>query len=158
VRAWLSNSRYRRDWALRTLHREVLQQRDGAVIAVLGLAYKENTHSTKNSPALALIRDLSPFTLQVYDPVVPPSAAAQPNLRGAETPLAACLGADAVVIMTPWRQFAALDPVSIAAAMAGRVVIDPFAVLADGACAAAGLAHFRLGRLAARRNDVAAHA
>ena len=34
---------------------------------MLGLAYKENTHSTKNSPSLALITHLTPWQLRVYD-------------------------------------------------------------------------------------------
>ncbi|HLY89608.1 MAG TPA: hypothetical protein VKQ27_11550, partial [Acetobacteraceae bacterium] len=38
VRAWIANSRYRRDWVLRTLHATVLSRREDPVIAVLGLS------------------------------------------------------------------------------------------------------------------------
>src|SRR2546427_2986912 len=68
IRACVDNSRRRRDWALRTLHAEVLGAKHDAVIGVLGLAYKANTRSTKNSPSLALIEHLTPSRLRVDDP------------------------------------------------------------------------------------------
>jgi D-sedoheptulose 7-phosphate isomerase len=49
------------------------------VFSVLGLAYKQDTHSTKNSASLALLAYLQPFRVRVFDPVVPASAI--PNLR-----------------------------------------------------------------------------
>ena len=59
VRAWLANSRHRKDWAVRRCCRTtMLKDKPSATIAVLGLAYKENTHSTKNSPSLALLAHL----------------------------------------------------------------------------------------------------
>src|SRR6185295_14847149 len=50
VRAWLANSRHRRDWAARTIKRVLLDANPEATVAVWGLAYKENTDSVKNSP------------------------------------------------------------------------------------------------------------
>jgi UDPglucose 6-dehydrogenase len=146
VRAWISNSRHRRDWALRTLHREVLASRDDPVITILGLAYKQDTHSTKNSPAIALLEHLGSFSVRVFDPVVPASAAPNARCRGAGSELDACEGADALAIMTPWAQFAKLDPREIARRMRGDVVLDPYAVLSADACRAAGLEYHTLGR------------
>src|SRR5439155_1304652 len=60
VAAFVRNSQHRRDWALRMLHAELLDNKPDAVVGVLGLAYKEDTHSTKNSPALGLIEHLNP--------------------------------------------------------------------------------------------------
>ena len=58
VDAWLRNSAHRRDWTARTLRSAAemrgLELKD-AVVAVWGLAYKENTHSVKNSPSLHFI-------------------------------------------------------------------------------------------------------
>jgi UDPglucose 6-dehydrogenase len=145
VKAWIANSRHRRDWAWRTLERAVLPQLPNPAIAVLGLAYKENTHSTKNSPALAFIRRLGRFALSAYDPVVPISAAPHPNPHSADSALAACAGADVLAIMTPWPAFKTLDPVAVAQAMRGRVLLDPYAVLDAQACARAGLVRYTLG-------------
>ena len=145
VEAWQAQSRHRRFWALERLHESVLARVKEPLIGVLGLAYKENTHSTKNSPALALIAALKPFRLRAFDPVVAVEPAWHPALVEARDALDACKGADAIAIMTPWPAFRALEAKAVAGAMAGRVVIDPMGVLDAKAAAAAGLEHHRLG-------------
>jgi UDPglucose 6-dehydrogenase len=145
VAAWLRNSRYRRDWPLRQLQQRVLARSVDPVIGVLGVTYKENTHSIKNSPAMALIKALTGYRLASFDPAVRASAEWHPRLTVADDPLAACDSADAVVIMTPWPLFRALRSADIARRMRGRVVIDPLATLDRAAAAAAGLEHIVLG-------------
>ena len=145
VRAWIANSQYRREWALRTLHREVLSKAADPVIAVLGLAYKQDTHSVKNSPSIALLSSLMPFRVRLFDPVVPASAAPNPHKSGAASELEACDGADALVIMTPWGQFRSLDPAAIASRLRGKIVLDPYAVLDRVACRTARLEYHTLG-------------
>lgn len=145
IESFVRNSRYRRDWVLRTLHREVLATNPKTVIGVLGLAYKESTHSTKNSPSLALIAQLKPWRLQVHDPVVPASAAAHPDVTGCASAHDAAQGVDVLVVMTPWPEFKALKAADLAKVMAGKTVIDPYRVLAGHACVAAGLDYFTLG-------------
>lgn len=146
VRAWQANSTYRRDWVLRELHARVLAAKPDAAIAVLGLAYKENTHSTKNSPSLTLLAAIAPYAVTAFDPVVVPDESWHPRLAGAADALTACDGADVLVIMTPWPEFRKLAPSDIVAHMTGRIVIDPFACLDHGACLAAGLEHVTLGK------------
>jgi UDPglucose 6-dehydrogenase len=150
IRAFVANSRHRRDWAVRTLHAEVLVRKPDAVIGILGLAYKENTHSTKNSPSLALIATLHPWRIKVFDPFVPAAAAAHPQATGTATGLAAAEGVDALAIMTPWPEFRALKPADLARVMAGRTVLDPYRVLDPAAVSAAGLTHLTLGSPARR--------
>jgi UDPglucose 6-dehydrogenase len=145
IDAMLLNSNHRRDWALRTLHEQLLSKMQDPVIGVLGLAYKENTHSTKNSPSLALIRHLRPWRLRVFDPVVPASAAEHPQCVGCDTAMQAAEGADGLVIATPWPEFRCLSAADVAARMRGRVIVDPYRVLAPEEAAAAGLRHFVLG-------------
>ena len=145
IHAFVANSRHRRDWATRVLHDEVLTRKADALIGILGLAYKENTHSTKNSPSLALISTLAPWRLKVYDPVVPASAANHPRAEGAASALAAAEGVDALAIMTPWPAFRELKPADLARVMAGRAVLDPYRMLDGRAAAAAGLDYFTLG-------------
>jgi UDPglucose 6-dehydrogenase len=145
VRAWIANSRHRKDWALRTLYRSVLSKTADPVIGVLGLAYKQDTHSTKNSPSIALLANLMPFRVRVFDPVVPASAAPNPRCHDAKSELEACEGADALVVMTAWPQFGKLDPREIARHLRGKVVLDPYGMLKAEACRAAGLAYHTLG-------------
>lgn len=145
VRSFLMNSRHRRDWVLRILHDEVIAAIPKPVIGVLGLAYKENTHSTKNSVSLDLIGELKPWRLQVHDPVVPASAAVHPDVKACASPLEAAQRADALAIMTPWPVYRELRTSELARMMAGRTVIDPYRMLDGAAAAAAGLHYFTLG-------------
>jgi len=145
ITAFVRNSEHRRDWALRTLHAELLAARSDAVVAVLGLAYKENTHSTKNSPALALIAHLGPWPVRVYDPVVPAAVVKHPNTTTGASALDAARGADALAIMTPWPEFRDLKPADLAAVMRGRIVLDPYRALDGRAVAATGLDYCTLG-------------
>lgn len=144
VSAWVANSRHRKDWTWRVLDKLVLRPQPDARIAVLGLAYKEDTHSTKNSPSLALLAHLSGRSVVVYDPVVSPAAAGIqfPAAAGA---MEAIQDADVVCIMTPWREFKNLLPSDIVQRMRGRWLIDPYRVVGDKAAKAAGLRHVTLG-------------
>ena len=145
VRAWIANSRHRREWALTQVHEHVLVRTPDPTLAVLGLAYKQDTASTKNSPSLGLLAALAPFAVRVYDPVVPPRPEFHPRLVRAASALEACAGADALVIMTPWAEFRELQPEDISGRLRGRTVIDPYAILPADACRAAGLDHVTLG-------------
>ncbi len=145
IEACMRNSHHCRDWVLRTLHEHVLGVRPDAAIGILGLAYKENTDSTKNSPSLALLTHLTPWRVQVYDPVVSAAAVRQQNAVGAKSALEAARGMDALVIMTPWPEFQKLSPTQLAKILRGRTVIDPYRVLNGTAVVAAGLDYFTLG-------------
>lgn len=149
VRAWSDNSRYRRDWVLRLLYDQLLPMIPNPKIAIWGLAYKQDTHSVKNSPSLALIEHLDRFDLQVFDPVVPNSAVKGRQLQPVSGALSACEGADILMIMTPWQQFKDIAPALVAARLQGSVVVDPYGVLDANACTKASLQYFTLGRRAA---------
>lgn len=143
VAAWQDNSAWRKDWVCRKLSEKLPELDRSRRVALLGLAYKENTDSTKNAPALALIARLSRASFTVYDPVVRDGV---PNhVAVADDAMAAVRGADAVAIMTPWPAFRELSPTALAGAMAGRLVIDPFRVLDRVAARAAGLEYVTLG-------------
>jgi UDPglucose 6-dehydrogenase len=145
IAAWLRNSRYRRDWPLRELQERVLSRVAEPVIGILGVTYKENTHSIKNSPAVALIKALSGCRLRVFDPAVRAAAEWHAGMTLADNALACGDGAHALVIMTPWPQFRELKPAALVERMQGRVVVDPFSMLDRSAAAAAGLEHLVLG-------------
>jgi UDPglucose 6-dehydrogenase len=143
VEAWLANSTHRKEWCWRILSDAVFASNPRARIAVLGLAYKENTHSTKNSPALALLAHLGDKDVRVHDPVVPSSIV--PFAKGAATPLECAEGADALVIATPWPEYRKLAPEALARSMTGRVLVDPYRLIDGAKAAAAGFAYYTLG-------------
>lgn len=143
VKAWLANSQYRKDWCWRVLEATVVAKNPEARIGVLGLAYKENTHSTKNSPALILLEHLKDRTVRVHDPVVPASVV--PFAKGCATPLGCADGTDALVIATPWPQFRDLPIAELKRRMSGRILVDPYRLLDGRAAAEAGFSYYALG-------------
>lgn len=144
VRSWIANSAHRKDWPWRMLKAHLLDENPAARIAVLGLAYKQDTHSTKNSPALVLLAHLAGRAVTVYDPVVEPSAAGIETARAA-TALDAVQDADAVCVMTPWAEFKSLAAGELASRMRGRLLIDPYGLIDPAESSAAGLTHVTLG-------------
>jgi UDPglucose 6-dehydrogenase len=143
VKAWLANSQHRKDWAWWVLQDHILNGNSVVKIAVLGLAYKEDTNSIKNSPSLALLEHLRGMSVSVHDPIV--SSSVVPWTVGTADPILAATGADALVIATPWPQYRDLKPLDLARVMKGKIVLDPYRVLDSESCAAAGLTYHTLG-------------
>src|SRR6266481_4010934 len=69
VTAWQRNSRHRRDWAIRKIQCALPTNEHRSVLAMWGFAYKVDTHSTKNSPSLELMRALRGHRIRAHDPV-----------------------------------------------------------------------------------------
>jgi UDPglucose 6-dehydrogenase len=146
IDAWQRNSAHAKSWALRVLERDLLATKPAARIAVWGLAYKQDTHSIKNSASIELIRTLSGCDLHAYDPAAKIETAFIPNLLIHSAPLETLAGADALVIMTPWAEFSKIPPTVIRLQMAGTFVVDPYGVLRHGSCLEIGLQHKQIGR------------
>ncbi len=146
IDAWNENTAHRQGWVLGLLAREVLSSVEKPRIGVWGIAYKEDTQFTKNSPAVALIQALRDVPVSAYDPAARLGESERPAwMRVASSALDACDGADALAIMTPWSEFAQADLSDVASRMRGRLLIDPFGVVTPEAAAGAGFIHHRLG-------------
>ena len=144
VDSWLVSSRYRRDWALRKVFDLVLSKNSSPRIAIWGLAYKKDTHSVKNSPSVFLARALASVEKTCYDPQVKSLASPIPNLSFSTSAIEACSGADALLVMTPWAEFAQVHLTSIRETMRGQILIDPFGIFQEADCIAAGLSRHTL--------------
>jgi UDPglucose 6-dehydrogenase len=147
VDTWRAQARHRAGWPLAVLHERVLSRVERPRVALWGLAYKEHTQSTRNSPGLQLASTLSSAGIEVhaYDPEAEPVTLASPTFTRCTTPLAACEDADALVVATPWPEFGGVPAAEVAAALRGDVVIDPYGVLDPAALRTEGLAPARLG-------------
>ncbi len=146
IQAEIANSAHRKLTAARLLRKVVLPDLVEPVVAVWGLAYKENTHSIKNSPSLATLTEFPEFSFRVHDPVVDLADVKMTNITDFDTPLAALAGADCLMILTPWDEYRHISPTDIVNAMRGTSIIDPYAVLDGEAAKAAGLMHLTLGK------------
>jgi UDPglucose 6-dehydrogenase len=145
IDAWRANSTYRRDWALRLLRAEILPRQPDAVLGVWGLAYKQDTASTKNSPSVALLEALDGRPVSAYDPAAAIPAPLRDRIAAAGDAIDACRGADVLLVMTPWPEFRRVPLDRVAAAMRGRTIVDPNGVIDRKVAAAQGFTHYRLG-------------
>ncbi len=144
VTSWIKNSNYRKNWPHEVLYKSVLKENPDAIIGVLGLTYKENTHSIKNSPALLLIKKLEKCKVTAFDPAVNAKVAGE-NIISASKAMDVAKNADAVLIMTAWPEFKALSSRELAQKMKGRTVIDPYRMLDYDPVKGVDLDYFTLG-------------
>jgi UDPglucose 6-dehydrogenase len=119
------------DQRKRAMARKVLQACGGEIrgkrIALLGLTFKPNTDDMRDAPSLALIAGLRDFGAKVcaFDPEG--MANARDMLDGidyAEDAYACAKGADALVIVTEWDAFRALDLARIKSALKAPIIVD----------------------------------
>jgi len=84
----------------------------GKRIAVWGLAFKPKTDDMREAPAIGIIKDLlhDGANVRAYDPVAKAEAMkVLPDITYADDEYTAVTGADALVFVTEWNQFRALD-------------------------------------------------
>ena len=99
----------------------------GKTVALLGLTFKPNTDDMRDAPSIAIVQALEDAGVHVrgYDPEgMEQARLVMPHLELCRNPYEAAKGADAVVLVTEWDALRALDLDRIAAAMAGKVLVD----------------------------------
>src|SRR5439155_13570721 len=96
-------------WVSRKLEEHVFRHRARPTLAVWGLTYKKDTRSTKNSPALRLLAELAGRAdVRAWDPAVG-AADVQAAAEIVASRDAVLPGADALLVMADWDEFAAAD-------------------------------------------------
>jgi UDPglucose 6-dehydrogenase len=99
----------------------------GRTVAVLGLTFKPNTDDMREAPSIALITALQDMGAKVraYDPAgMEQAKPLLPDIAFAESAYACAQSADALVIVTEWEQFRALDLARLKAIMVRPIVVD----------------------------------
>jgi UDPglucose 6-dehydrogenase len=121
----------------------------GKRIAVLGLTYKPNTDDMRDAPSLVIVPMLQQAgaTVVAFDPEGAGHAAPLlPGVEFASGPYACLEGADALVVITEWDAFRALDLARIKAALREPVVVDLRNIYPQGAMRALGFRYEGIGR------------
>ncbi|MET1042747.1 MAG: UDP-glucose/GDP-mannose dehydrogenase family protein [Microbacteriaceae bacterium] len=99
----------------------------GKHIAVLGLAFKPDSDDVRDSPALDVATRLvdEGAIVTATDPqAIETARRRNPDLTYVASPGEAAAGADAVVVLTEWRQYKDLDPVTFAESVSVRAIVD----------------------------------
>jgi len=132
----------------------------GRTIALLGLAFKPETDDLRDAPALQIAERLLQMGVRVnaYDPIAMESCRLiHPNLKihYCESPQEAAEEADALVLVTEWKQFAGLDLADLAKRMCRAILVDGRNLFDPEVARRAGFDYSGIGRpqRAAARTD-----
>jgi len=121
----------------------------GKTIGVLGLAFKQNTDDMRDAPSLDILPALMAAGAKVraFDPEAMTEAGhLLEGVEFASNPYAAIEGADAMVIITEWDQFRALDFDRVKAALNTNIVVDLRNIYSPEDMAGRGFAYTSIGR------------
>src|SRR6202790_10455 len=121
----------------------------GKTIAVLGLTFKPDTDDMREAPSIPLVTGLLDMGAKVraHDPVGMEQARRElPDIEYCDDPYACARGADALVIVTEWVQFRALDLKRLKREMAQPVVVDLRNIYRPEDMAALGFTYESVGR------------
>ena len=126
----------------------------GKHFALWGLAFKPNTDDMREATSRVVLAELFErgATVTAYDPVAMEEARRifgdEPRLRYAENPMAALEGADALVIVTEWKEFRSPDFDRIKATLKSPVIFDGRNLYEPSLVQQAGLTYESIGRKA----------
>lgn len=121
----------------------------GKTIGVLGLTFKPDTDDMREAPSIPLINGLIDFgaTVRAYDPIGMEQARKElPEIEYCKDAYECARQADALVIVTEWRQFRALDLKRIKQEMKHPVVVDLRNIYRPDEMAAHGFTYDSIGR------------
>jgi UDPglucose 6-dehydrogenase len=121
----------------------------GKTIAVLGLTFKPNTDDMRDAPSIPLITALQDMgaSVRAYDPIgMEQAKQVLSNVSYSEDPYACADQADALVIVTEWEQFRALDLDRLKASMKSPVIVDLRNIYLPGEMVQRGFTYESVGR------------
>jgi len=122
---------------------------EGRTFALWGLAFKANTDDMREAPSLTLIDDLvrAGAKVQAYDPVAGKSYRKE-NVKVVDSALAALDGADALAIVTEWREFRSPDFAGIKARLKTPAIFDGRNLYDPAQLRELGIEYYPIGRKA----------
>lgn len=121
----------------------------GKTLGVLGLAFKDETDDIRESPALDIVRLLlkEGSRIKAYDPAAGANAGADyPEITLCKDPYDVAEGADALLILTEWPDFAKLDFARIKSLLVTPVIFDGRNFLPREELQSLGFTYLALGR------------
>ena len=124
----------------------------GNHFALWGLAFKPDTDDMRDAPSRTLLADLfaAGATVTAYDPVAMGEARRifgdEPRLRYAEKAMDALTGADALLIVTEWKEFRSADLEAIKQSLKSNLIVDGRNLYDPKIVRAQGMTYVAVGR------------
>jgi UDPglucose 6-dehydrogenase len=122
---------------------------NGLRIALLGLTYKPGTSTVRRSAAIEMLKELSSKAASVsaYDPMADPNEVAPYAhlFTRRASPYEAAAGSHALIVATPWPEFANLDLARLRDIVAVPLILDPSGSISPQAATDAGFVHIGAG-------------
>ena len=129
VKAFQKNSQYMKSWVCRILKKEkILFKNSKFNTGILGLAYKENTNSIKNSPTLHLLKRLKNNKISVYDPKAKLRKKIK-NCTQVNNVNSLIRNSKIIILMTPWPEFRKINKILKIQKKRKIILIDPFRMI-----------------------------
>ncbi|MDR1592130.1 MAG: UDP-glucose/GDP-mannose dehydrogenase family protein [Prevotellaceae bacterium] len=132
------------------LHRYFDGQLSGKTIALLGLAFKPNTDDMREAPSLVLIELLQKAGchIRAYDPVAMDEACRRlgDSITCCADMYEALQGADAMMLLTEWNEFRAINPLKIKSLLRHPIVLDGRNIYDAADMRKNGIRYFSIGR------------
>jgi UDPglucose 6-dehydrogenase len=130
---------------------EALGPLKGKTIAVWGLAFKPETDDVRDAPAIDIIQHLSDAgaIIKAYDPIATANFRKEVDVASIsweENPLHAAEGADALCVLTEWKEFAHIDLKELAEIMKDPIMIDGRNLYSAEQVQASNLQYYSVGR------------
>ena len=125
---------------------------DGLTVALWGLSFKPNTDDMREAPSLYLVRALldAGAKVRAHDPEAAEEAArhfvGEPGFSTVEDPYEAAKEADALVVITEWKQYWAPDFDRLHSIMKQSVVVDARNIWSPGSVRRRGFQYYAIGR------------
>lgn len=146
VRALQKSSDYAKSWVYRILKKEgILQKNSSRKIGVLGLAYKANTNSIKNSPSISLLKKIFHIKTRVYDPQVRLNSNIK-NCTQVEDMKSLVAYSNVIILMTPWPEFKKINNILKIRKNKKIILIDPFRIVKMNKIKHSNIKYFTLGK------------
>ncbi|WP_139810083.1 UDP binding domain-containing protein, partial [Sphingomonas azotifigens] len=145
----------------RAMGRKVIKAMGGDVrgktVGILGLTFKPNTDDMRDAPSLSIIAALQDAgaTVKAYDPEgVEQASKLLTDVEFVANPYAAAEGADALVIVTEWDAFRALDLVRIKNSLNAPILVDLRNIYPPAELERAGLQYTGVGKPITESKDL----
>ncbi len=125
---WNENSHYRKNWVFEKLQKNILTKKKNPIITIWGLAYKEDTHSIKNSPSISLLLKILKYKFILYDPIVKEIELKGSTFYSKNNLSESLINSDVLCIMNSSNVFKKVD-YKLFEKIKCKMIIDPLSVL-----------------------------